>query len=141
MDGSRSTSTTRLYGAAIALASGGYSVLVGSTGRTAQAWLMLLLGAVVVIHGAVLLTSWADRLGNASGPLMIAYAVLMLANQAWMGTMPGGRMGGGMSDGGMMNGGTMGGVAGTMGVDAGMVALALLMLASGVIMTVRADRM
>ncbi len=141
MDGSRSTSSTRLYGAAIAFASGGYSVLVGSTGRTAGAWLMLLLGVVVVLHGAVLLSSWADRLGDASGPLMIGYAVLMLANQLWMVAMPGGAMDGGMMDGGGMGGGMMDGGMMGMGWDAGMVTLALLMLASGAIMTVRSDGM
>lgn len=119
----------RLYGAAIAFASGGYSVAAGSTGTTAGATLMLLLGTIVVLHGAVLLTSWARRLGDASGPLMLSYAVLMLANQAWMTTM------GGMARTGM-DGAMMGG---PMGWDPGMVTLALLMLASGAIMTVRRE--
>jgi hypothetical protein len=130
MNGDPAISTMRLYGAAIAFASGGYAVAVGSTASTAGATLMWLLGVVVVLHGAVLLTSWVETLGDASGPLMLAYAVLMLANQAWMATMPTG----GMMDGGGMNAGMMG-----MGWDPGMVALALLMLASGAIMTVRRE--
>lgn len=128
-------STMRLYGALIAFVSGGYAVAVGTTGTSAGAMLMWLLGVIVVVHGAILLTDWADRLGDASGPLMLAYAVLMLANQAWMATMRSdGMMGDGMAPGMM---GTSGGMG--MGWDPGMVALALLMLASGVIMTVRRE--
>ncbi len=138
MNDGASVSTMRLYGAAIAFASGGYSVAVGSTGTTAGATLMLVLGAVVVLHGAVLLTPWSRRLGDASGPLMLAYALLMLANQAWTATMRTGPMmdGGGMSP-------AMPGTAGAMGLgwDPGMVTLALLMLASGAIMTVRRREM
>lgn len=121
-------STMRLYGAAIAFASGGYSIAAGSVGATARATLMLVIGLVVVLHGAVLLTSLADRIGDASGPLMIAYALVMVANQAWPGAMGGG-----------MTGGMMGGDMGMMGWDPGMVTLALLMLASGVIMTLRRE--
>lgn len=124
----------RLYGAAIAFASGGYSVAAGAAGDTAGATLMLALGAVVVLHGAVLLTTWVERLGDASGPLMLAYAVLMLANQAWMAMQPRAMM----MDGGM-DAGMMGSRLGVMGWDPGMVTLALLMLASGVIMTVRRE--
>lgn len=125
-------SNTRLYGAAIALVSGLYSLWSASTATrmAASAWVMGLLGAVVVVHGAVLLTDYAERLGGASGPLMIAYAVVMLLAQALLGV--------GMMDGGGM--GMDGRAAGSpmtsgMGWDAGMVALAVLMLLSGVIMT------
>ncbi|WP_234944728.1 hypothetical protein [Haladaptatus paucihalophilus] len=103
-----------------------------------SAWFMLALGVVVVIHGVVLLTPVATRLGTASGPLMIGYAVLMLLNQGLMLTRD--PMGSGM-DSGMgsgMNGGMASGVA---TVDGGMVAIAVLMLASGVIMTVRRGMM
>ena len=99
-------------------------------------WLMLVLGVVVIVHGTVLLTDYADRLGDASGPLMIAYALLMLLNQALLGAGMVDGMGTGMNDG--MGGGMQGGMAGasaTMGWDAGMVALATLMLLSGVIMS------
>lgn len=132
MDDGPAISTMRLYGAVIAFGSGGYAVAVGSTGQTASATVMWLLGAIVVIHGALLLTDWVTRIGTASGPLMIAYAVLMLSNQAWMATMtPSGTMDGGMNPGPMATAG--------MGWDLGMVTLALVMLASGVIMTVRRD--
>lgn len=95
-----------------------------------SSWLMGLLGVVVIIHGTLLLTDFADRLGNTSGPLMIGYAIVMLLNQAMLGT-------GMMDDGsGMGMSGGMGGSAMTTGMswDAGMVALATLMLVSGVIM-------
>jgi len=130
-------SNTRLYGASIAFASGLYSLWSASmaTRMTTGGWLMSLVGVVVLVHGAVLLTDYADRLGGASGPLMIAYAVVMLLNQALLGT--------GMLNGGTMGGGTMGtngGMGGStvsagMGWDAGMVALAALMLVSGLIMS------
>jgi hypothetical protein len=128
-------SNTRLYGAAIALVSGIYSLWSASMASrmVTSSWLMGLLGVVVIVHGAVLLTDYAEKLGGASGPLMIAYSVMMLLNQALLGT---GMM---HDEGGMgMNGG-MGGSAMTVGMgwDAGMVALAVLMLVSGVIMTTR----
>lgn len=135
-------STTRLYGSVIAIVSGAYSLWLATSGAdmTNSAWLMLALGLVVLLHGVVLVTPLASSLGRASGPLMIAYAVVMLLNQAWMTTDMGtGGMDGGM-DGGM-NGG-MGGMDPAMaGPDAGMVAIAILMLASGIIMTVRSGRM
>ncbi|MEF8914998.1 hypothetical protein [Natronomonas sp.] len=126
-------SNTRLYGASIAFVSGLYSLWSASMASrmVTRSWLMGLLGVVVIVHGAALLTDYAEKLGGASGPLMIVYSVLMLLNQALLGTgvMDDGS-GMGMSDG-------MGGSAMTagMGWDAGMVALAVLMLVSGVIMT------
>ena len=142
----------RLYGAAIAIVSGVYSafVSVSATRMSVGAWFMLALGVVVIAHGVVLLTPAAARLGTASGPLMVGYATLMLLNQfrlaagwAAMGTGgsgPGG-MGGGMGSAGGMGAG-MGSTAGTaVGIDAGMVAIAALMLASGLLMTVRGDTM
>jgi hypothetical protein len=144
MDSSDSISTMRLYGATIGIVSGAYSGYLSVTGASMSlgAWFMLGLGAVVLIHGIVLLTPLADRLGGASGPLMLVYSVLMLLNQLRMATGRGSttRMDTGMGDmtGGM--GGTSGGTA-MMGTDAGMVAIAVLMLASGLIMTVRADMM
>lgn len=132
-------SNTRLYGAAIAFASGGYSLWSASTATRmgTGGWLMAALGVVVLVHGTVLLTDAGDRLGDTSGPLMIGYSVLMLLNQTLYGTgmVGGSAMGSGM-DGGMgggMNGGMDGAVSG-MGWDAGMVVLALLMLFSGVVM-------
>lgn len=124
-------SNTHLYGAAIAFVSGLYSLWSASTASrmVTSGWLMAVLGVVVIVHGAVLLTD-ADRLGAASGPLMVAYALVMLLNQALLGT-------GLMADGsGMGMGSEMGGSSMTagMGWDAGMVALAALMLVSGLIM-------
>lgn len=138
---------TRYYGAAIALVSGLYSLASATGGGgmmgTNSGLLMTLLGIVVVVHGVVLLTPYASRLGNASGPLMIGYSLLMLLNQALVGTtgsMNWG-MGGGMSTG--MGSGMSGGMGSTMtawmGWDLGMVALAILMLVSGVFMMNRRD--
>jgi hypothetical protein len=142
---------TRQYGAAIALVSGLYSLLSVATGagmmQSTGGVLMALLGIVVVVHGVVLLTPYASRLGSASGPLMIGYSLLMLFNQTLVGvtgSMNWG-MGGGMESGmdsGMgsgMNGGMEAGMSAGMGWDLGMVALAVLMLVSGIIMTNRRD--
>lgn len=125
-------SNTRLYGAAIAITSGLYSLWSASMASrpTTSSWLMSLLGVIVIVHGGVLLTDYANRLGGTGGPLMIVYALVMLLNQALLGT----RM---MDDGsGMGMGGGMGGSGMTtgMGWDAGMAVLAVLMLVSGLIM-------
>jgi len=157
-------STTRQYGAAIAITSGVYSLVsatvggamtgtggamgsggmmgsggtMGTTGLGIAGWLMLAIGVVVVVHGVVLLTPAADRLGSASGPLMIAYSLVMLLLQALGGAgitrmgMTGGTNGGAGTMGGMGSTATVG-----MGWDLGMVALAALMLFSGVVMTTR----
>lgn len=108
---------TRLYAASIALASGVYSV-ASSIGRGTDMMpmndaVMLLVGIAVIVHGTVLLTPLAARLGRASGPLMIVWAAIMLANQLVSA----------MSDSMMTS------------WDGGMVALAVLMVASGAIMS------
>lgn len=138
-----SVSTMRLYGAVIAIVSGVYSgyLSVSGVSMSTGGWFMLGLGAIVLLHGIVLLTPMAARIGELSGPLMIGYSVLMLLNQlrlaaGWSGT-------GGM-DG--MNGGMSGSEMGSMtemamSSDAGMIAIAALMLASGLIMTVRREMM
>ena len=147
MTGSERVSTMRLYGATIAIVSGAYSafVPVSGTGMTAGGWFMLALGAVVLVHGVVLLTPAATRLGTASGPLMLGYAALMLLNQLrlaadWTTMGTGGTGGAGMGGTGMDGMGSTA-VTAAMGADAGMVAIALLMLASGLVMTVRRDMM
>lgn len=129
-------STTRLYGAVIAVTSGVYSLwsAVSVSRMVASAWIMALLGVIVIIHGGVLVTSMAERIGPLSGPLMIAYAVVMLVNQVLLsaGMLDPGRGMGmtGMAGSGMTGGGPW---------DAGMVALAIVMLASGVIMSSRRE--
>ncbi len=125
-------SNTRVYGAAIAFVSGLYSLWSASMASrmVTSGWLMAVLGVVVIIHGAVLLSEHADRLGSASGPLMVVYSVVMLLNQALLGAgMMDDGSGMGMNDG--MGGSAM---TGGMGWDVGMVALATLMLVSGLIM-------
>lgn len=134
-DGNDRLSTMRLYGSSIAVVSGGYSLYLATAGpgMSLAAWFMLLLGLVVLLHGVVLLTPLAARLGRASGPLMVVYAALMLLNQLWMLLMD--SMDG--MNGSMGSGGGMSDMA--MGADAGMIAISLLMLASGVIMTARRE--
>ena len=145
-------STMRLYGASVALVSGGYSLYQATTGMatsatgmmgtgmTGSAWFMAALGVVVLVHGAVLLTPAATALGRASGPLMVVYSVLMLVNQAWLATTGrGGMMNGSTMNDGSMSDGMQSGMDAAMGADAGMVAIAVLMLASGVIMTQRSE--
>lgn len=147
-------STVRLYGSMIAIVSGAYSVYLSTAGAgpsamatemamTAGGWFMLALGVIVIAHGVVLLTPAFARLGTASGPLMIGYSVLMLLNQGW--PAADGMTADDMDEGGMSNGmdsGTLGtteqvGEMMAMGPDAGMVAIAGLMLASGLVMTAR----
>lgn len=146
MSDSEGVSTMRLYGASIGVVSGVYSLFQATTGAgmSGSAWFMAVLGAVVLVHGVVLVTPVASTLGRASGPLMIGYSVLMLLNQVWLASSFGDGMGGGgMVDSGSMNDGMQSGMdaASTMGADAGMVAIAVLMLASGIIMTRRESRM
>ena len=140
MNGTDRISTMRLYGATIGIVSGLYSGYLSVTGASmsTDAWLMLGLGAVVFVHGVVLLTPLAARLGAASGPLMIVYATLMLFNQLRLsagGTGTGGMDGGMGGMEGSMNG--AGSEMAAMGGDGGKVAIAALMLASGLIMTLR----
>lgn len=119
---------TRQYGAAIALTSGLYSLFAMDGGMASMAGtVMVVIGAIAVVHGVVLLTPVADRLGNASGLLMIGYSLVMLVTQAVV-------MGsdGSMTDMGMGTSSQMGEM---MAFDAGMVMLAALMLVSGLIMT------
>jgi hypothetical protein len=147
MNSMNTTATTRQYGAAIALVSGIYS-LVSATGGTGMmgsnsGLLMAILGVIVVVHGVILLTPYATRLGKASGPLMIGYSLVMLLNQALVGVTGSANWGMGMGSG--MGSGMDGGMGSTMtvgmGWDLGMVALAVLMLISGVIMTNRSEGM
>jgi hypothetical protein len=113
---------TRLYAAAIALVSGIYSIASAVGDRMGSMpmsdSIMLIVGVLVLVHGLVLLTPVAERLGRASGPLMILWAAIMLGNQALAA----------LSNDSMM---------GAMSWDGGMVAIAVLMLASGLIMSRR----
>lgn len=80
---------------------------------------------------AVLLSPAVNRLGTASGPLTIGYAVVLLPDQALMATN------GAMDDG--MDSGMGSGMDGGIGIDSGTVAIAVLILASGVVMALRRD--
>ena len=134
----RTDSATRLYASSIAIVSGLYAIgssagalmsqpMMTDAGLGIGGWIMLGLGIVVLVNGIVLLTSLAGRLGRRSGQLMVLWAVVMLLNQGLSGAvtgwgMPGSRMGGSPMTTGM-------------GWHAGMVAIAALMLASGLIMS------
>ena len=113
----------RLYGSAIAIVSGVYSIASALTdgfgSMPTNMTAMLVIGLVVLVHGIVLLTPAAERLGRASGPLMVTWAVIMLGTQALDGMS---------SSDAVMDSRTW---------DVGMVALAALMLISGLIMSRR----
>lgn len=126
---------TRLYASSIAVVSGIYSAGAGAVamgsmpmGIGVSGWIMLTVGGVVLVHGIVLLTPAARRIARLSGPLMVLWAAIMLANQALAATVPSWTMGRPMTG------------AGSMGWDAGMVAIAILMLISGLIMSRRRSR-
>lgn len=110
---------TRLYASAIAVVSGIYSIVAafgdGMGSMPMSDSIMLIVGVVVLVHSLVLLTPAADRLGRASGPLMILLASIMLGNQALAAMTSASSMG-------------------AMSWDGGMIAIAILMLASGLIM-------
>lgn len=134
-----SISTTRLYGGTIAIVSGLYSIFLSTMGMDGSPLMdgsptglvMLILGVVVAAHGLVLFTEYAARIRKDSGMLMVSYAALMLLLQAWLPMQaPADGMNG-------MNGTTS---AAAMS-DPGMVAIALIMLASGLIMNARMDEM
>lgn len=111
---------TRLYACAIAIVSGIYSIASASPGGQGPMPMgdsvMLVLGVVVLVHGVALLTPLADRFGRASGPLMLVWAAIMVGNQALAATF------------------TSAPMMGDASWDGGMVAIAVLMLASGLIM-------
>jgi hypothetical protein len=134
-------STTRLYGSSIAVVSGVYALasslvaVMGSPttmdadGLGIGGWIMIVVGIVVLVHGILLLTPAIARLRRASGPLMILWAAVMLLNQAALAAVPGWGMPGSQMGGSPMTAG--------MAWDAGMVAIAVIMLASGIIMSSR----
>ena len=128
--------TTRLYASSIAIVSGIYAMLSPATAMAGRQMtdggaiglggaIMLAVGLVVLVHGIVLLTPMVARLRRVSGSLMVLWALIMLANQGLLATVPGWSMG----EARMSSAATSG-----MGWDAGMVAIAVLMLASGLIM-------
>ena len=114
---------TRLYAAAIAVVSGSYSMVSafadGMGSMPMSDSIMFLIGVVVTMHGLVLLTPAVVRLGRAGGPLMVLWSAIMLGNQALAA---------------MTSSGSMRGAAAW---DGGMVAIAILMLTSGLIMSRR----
>jgi hypothetical protein len=116
----------RLYASAIAVVSGIYSIAAalagGMSSMPMSESIMLVVGIAVLVHGIILLTPAAERLGRASGPLMVLWAAIMLGNQA---------LAAASASGSMMT---------SMSWDGGMVAIAVLMLASGLIM-IRARQM
>lgn len=114
------TAETRLYASAIAIVSGSYSIAsaVGGMGAMMPMGesIMLLIGVIVLVHGIVLLTPAARRLGRLSGPLMVIWAAIMIGNE-------------------LIAALTSGGAMRSASWDGGMVSLAILMLASGLIMS------
>lgn len=135
------TSATRLYASSIAIVSGVYAIgsaltsmgarmgmsMQSGDGLGVAGWIMLVIGVVVLVHGAVLLVGPLAAFARLSGPLMIVWAVVMLAQQALAALVPGFAM-------------TGGAMASAATWDAGMVAIAMLMLVSGLIMLRPAQR-
>ncbi len=119
------TPDTRLYAGAIAIVSGVYSIVAalgdGMAPMPPSALVMLGVGIVVLVHGAILLTPAAQRIGRTSGPAMLLWAGVMLGSQALAATVPSWTMGEPMG-------------SGSMAWDGGMVAVAVLMVISGLIM-------
>jgi hypothetical protein len=111
--GAMTLSATRLYASSIAIVSGLYSLdsalggVMGGTARNTGDFIMIAIGVIVIVHGFVLLTPAAARLGQANGPLMMLWGLIMLGNQLLFADVP------------------------------GMAAIAVLMLISGLIMSVR----
>ena len=134
-------SATTLYASSIAIVSGIYAVsspLIAMIRAPAMTdpdapgiggWIMLGVGIVVLLHGIALLTPVSASLRRTSGPLMVVWAAIMLLNQLLLAAVPG--FGMAAAPAGEMMGSPM--ASGTSW-DAGMVAIAILMLASGLIM-------
>jgi hypothetical protein len=136
------TSTTRLYASSIAIVSGLYAIgssmvailrapmiIDASAALGIGGWIMLALGIAVLAHGIVLLSPVVGLLERTSGPLMMLWAAIMLLNQGLFAAVPGWGMSGPPGD-------TMGSpMTSAMGWDVGMVAIAVLMLTSGLIMS------
>ena len=114
----------RLYGGVIAIITGAYSFLIGMLSTYFEFEpVLIVLGFLVGIHGAVMVTPLADRYTRLNGILMMGFGALMIAYQAWMGiTTPMGRALG-QQLGAWVN----------PGYDMGMVALALILFLAGVI--------
>jgi K+ transporter len=74
---------TRLYVGAIAVVSGTYSLFAAAAGTmtttSPSAIVMLVVGIIVLVHGASLLTPAAHRIGRLSGPAMLLWAGVTLA--------------------------------------------------------------
>lgn len=109
-------STMHLYGGAIGVVSGTYSLVPGMNMMNAMPLLSSLIGLAALAHGILLFTAHADRIDRYNGPLMVAYAagMLLVSSTAWMQPMR---------------------------EMTGMVPLALLMLVSGLIMMDRYEAM
>lgn len=105
----------QLYGGSISTVSGLYALYQSMAGTAAMIdmWGMTGMGLIVLVHGLLLFTSVAARIGRWNGPLMMLYAAIMLGNQFLLASM----------------------------LDVGMVAIAALMGISGLIMYGRRDEM
>ncbi|HIJ12536.1 MAG TPA: hypothetical protein HA275_02240 [Halobacteriales archaeon] len=80
------TPSEMIYGGAIAIVSGIYSFLMGSSFTISPFTLPTILGVIVFIHGALLLFSpdSISKFSRESGLMMMVYSILMLTNQVIM---------------------------------------------------------
>tara|TARA_A100001037_G_scaffold275260_1_gene273646 strand:- start:4811 stop:5176 length:366 start_codon:yes stop_codon:yes gene_type:complete len=81
------TSSEMIYGGTIAIVSGIYSFLMGySVPNMSSLGLSTILGAIVFVHGALLLFSpdSISKFSRESGLIMMFYAILMLTDQVFV---------------------------------------------------------
>ena len=115
------TPSEMIYGGTLAIVSGIYSFLMGSSSAMSPSLLATILGSIVFIHGAILLFSphSISKFSRESGLLMMLYGILMLTNQVILQLTS------------MM----------MANWDIGMLSLAILMLVSGRLMVAKAVSM
>lgn len=114
------TPSEMIFGGTLAIVSGVYSFLMGSTAMS-PSLLPTVLGIIVFVHGTLLLFSPTSisKFSRESGLLMMLYSIIMLTNQVILQLTS------------MM----------TAGWDLGMLSLAILMLVSGRLMVSKAISM
>ncbi|MFB6112882.1 MAG: hypothetical protein ABEJ58_02115 [Halodesulfurarchaeum sp.] len=120
MDNRRDTHVGRYYGGIIAIIVGAYSFLLGMLSMQFSLDVVLVvLGFLIGIHGAVMITPLADRFPRVNEALMVIFGALVIGYQAYQGTIRSVRGSG---------------IWVNPGYDMGMVALGLILFLAGAIM-------
>ena len=132
--GMRSSDTSRWYGGLVAVVAGIYAIAMAAwgPGMSYADWFLLVVGGVVFGHGVALVGGFSRRLDATSGALLVGYALVLVLSQAWLG----------VRDDSPLQQGTLSSPSvhrelgwSTLPWDPGLVALAIVLLGSGVIMT------